>query len=170
MIGESLYRLFEVVIGLLYPAYASFKALKYGNEEERRQWIVIWIVIGAFLCFSFLADLVLSWLPVYYEAKLLLLVWLVLPKTRGALVLFNNYFLASLEMHEEQIDRAFDEAHSTVKGHATHMINEGTKVFTSQVSNVLNRSSAVITAALINQSLGDLKQRQNENKSEKNEK
>ena len=44
-------------------------------------------------CFSlteFFGDIFISWLPLYYEAKLLLLLYLVHPKTAGALKLYDQ--------------------------------------------------------------------------------
>ena len=44
-------------------------------------------------CFSlteFFGDIFISWLPLYYEAKLLLLFYLVHPQTAGALKLYDQ--------------------------------------------------------------------------------
>ena len=46
-------------------------------------------------CFSlteFFGDIFISWLPLYYEAKLLLLFYLVHPQTAGALKLYDQVF------------------------------------------------------------------------------
>ena len=75
-----------VCCGLLYPAYASFKSLRNNNPEEYVQYLVYWLVYAGYLVFEHLADILLFWLPFYYETKVLLVLWLVLPQTQVSLL------------------------------------------------------------------------------------
>lgn len=49
-------------------------------------------------------------IPFYFEAKLLFVLWLVLPQTRGATLLYVSYIDPFLAEHEESIDAALTEA------------------------------------------------------------
>lgn len=70
------------VVGLLYPAYMSFKAIKMKNIYEYNRWMMYWIVFGFFSCATVVTDTLLSWLPLYSSAKIAFLLWLVAPQTR----------------------------------------------------------------------------------------
>ena len=43
-----------------------------------RQWLSFWIIYLAMTVFESVSDVLLSWMPSYYETKLVLLSWLVL--------------------------------------------------------------------------------------------
>ena len=45
------------------------------------------VVNTIFTAFELVADTTIFWLPLYWEAKLLVVLWLALPSTRGASVL-----------------------------------------------------------------------------------
>ena len=47
---------------------------------------------------------VISWLPFYYTAKLMFLLWLQLPYFRGALFLYERYVKLFFQQHEHEID------------------------------------------------------------------
>lgn len=92
------------VLGHIYPAYASYKAVLSGAASEHTQWLSYWcgsghrrgirtrpdaaphpavnllcrVVTAVFTLFESVADRVISWLPLYWEAKLAFIVWLTL--------------------------------------------------------------------------------------------
>ena len=65
------------LVGTVYPAFRSVKALKTVlDPEDDKIWLTYWVVYG----FSTTADLYLSFIlqivPFYYTAKLLFYLWL----------------------------------------------------------------------------------------------
>mmetsp|Transcript_12890 Transcript_12890/g.22273 ORF Transcript_12890/g.22273 Transcript_12890/m.22273 type:complete len:148 (-) Transcript_12890:710-1153(-) len=72
------------IVGFLYPAYASFHALRSPSQEDDRQWLIYWIIYALCNVFEFFLDLVIFWLPFYYEFKVFFILWLQLPQFRGA--------------------------------------------------------------------------------------
>ena len=50
-----------MVVGFVYPAYASFKALESKTPESSAQWLTYWIIFGIFNVFEFFADAAISW-------------------------------------------------------------------------------------------------------------
>ena len=68
-----------------------------------------WIVFAVFTLCEELTDLLLSfWFPLYYEGKILLLVWLLSPVTRGSTLLYRQLIHPMLVRREEEIDHLMD--------------------------------------------------------------
>ncbi|KAK4531365.1 hypothetical protein CCYA_CCYA07G2222 [Cyanidiococcus yangmingshanensis] len=98
-----------VLFGYLYPVYATYKALKRCDPGETKQWLMYWVVMSGFAVAETIGEMVLTILPFYYEVKTLFVLWLVLPQTQGATVIYNAYVEKYLAQHEREIDRiAFD--------------------------------------------------------------
>uniref|UniRef100_A0A452RHW1 Receptor expression-enhancing protein n=1 Tax=Ursus americanus TaxID=9643 RepID=A0A452RHW1_URSAM len=57
------------VIGFVYPAYASIKAIESPSKDDDTTWLVYWVVYGLFGLAEFFSDLLLSWFPFYYAGK-----------------------------------------------------------------------------------------------------
>jgi hypothetical protein len=67
------------IIGFLYPAYKSFKALQTRTEVDDQQWLTYWTVFGFLYMVEYFIKPVLYYIPFYYELKILVLVWLAFP-------------------------------------------------------------------------------------------
>jgi len=57
------------LIGFVYPAYASFKALETNKKEDDTKWLTYWVVYGFLSTIEFFSDILLSWFPMYWLAK-----------------------------------------------------------------------------------------------------
>jgi receptor expression-enhancing protein 5/6 len=103
-------------MGVVWPAYASFKALqKMGESEADVQWLTYWIIFGLFYTLEFLPDLLISWVPLYYEAKVAFVLWLQLPYFNGASQLYGGKVQPFLETYEEKIDATVTTSLEKVK-------------------------------------------------------
>lgn len=97
--------------GTLYPAYRSFKAVRTKNIREYVKWMMYWIVYAVWLNVEVIADVILGfWMPFYYEAKVLFMLWLISPYTRGASMLYRKFIHPLMIRHEEEIDAYLDQA------------------------------------------------------------
>eukprot|EP00301_Raphidiophrys_heterophryoidea_P022572 c6700_g1_i1.p1 GENE.c6700_g1_i1~~c6700_g1_i1.p1 ORF type:complete len:178 (-),score=39.87 c6700_g1_i1:158-691(-) len=149
MIGSTLSGIIEVVLGLMCPAYATFKCLKHGTEAEQQQWLVFWIVNAWFLCFGFFADIFLSWLPMYYETKVALLLWMVLPQTQGGIFLYNNYLLGALESHEDKIDQIVNQAQSAATEHVNSVMASSKTAVATHTTSIVNGVQTIVSSLLL---------------------
>ena len=74
----------SAAVGVLYPAYASIKAVEIlntrGEPSEAGRWLTYWAVYGSLSAVERLLDKALPWLPYYTTIKLALLLWLQLPR------------------------------------------------------------------------------------------
>lgn len=86
---RALYPGFRIIFTIIYPAYRSFKAVRNKNLKEYLKWIVYWIVYAFFTCIELLTDALMSWFPFYFEIKVIILIWLLGPSSRGAMKLYK---------------------------------------------------------------------------------
>lgn len=92
------------LIGTIYPAYLSFKAIETKEGDDDKQWLTYWVVFALYSVMDDFAGILLFWLPFYYPIKLALLIWMVWPKTKGALIIYEKLVKKVLKMYEGQID------------------------------------------------------------------
>lgn len=104
MLSAVLCRTVVLVFGMLYPAYASHKAVKTKNIREYVRWMMYWIVFALFMATETFADIFVSWFPFYYEIKMAFVVWLLSPYTRGASLLYRKFVHPTLSRREKEID------------------------------------------------------------------
>jgi receptor expression-enhancing protein 5/6 len=96
------------LIGFLYPAYMSFKAVENapavgkGISDDATQWLTYWVVFSSLTVLEGVAPFIVDYVPMYYANKVGVIVWLYHPKTTGAEVIYNQivrkYILPYLEM------------------------------------------------------------------------
>jgi len=110
MVSQLISRVIMVVFGTLYPAYRSYKAVKNKEVREYVKWMMYWIVYAFFTTAESIADVFISWLPLYYEVKIVFIIWLLSPATKGASILYRRFIHPRLLQHENKIDKYIDKA------------------------------------------------------------
>ncbi|EZA53206.1 Receptor expression-enhancing protein [Ooceraea biroi] len=125
LIYRLVYPIFRLVFGTLYPAYASYKAVRTKNVKEYVKWMMYWIVFALFTCAETFTDVFFSfWFPFYYEIKIILVLWLLSPATKGSSILYRRFVHPALIRREAEIDEAL--ARATEQGY-TAVLHLGTK-------------------------------------------
>ncbi|CAH8265747.1 unnamed protein product [Arabidopsis lyrata] len=86
---------FDALIGpgvmLLYPLYASFRAIESPTMLDDQQWLTYWIIYSLITIFELSVWRILAWLPFWPYLKLLFCMWLVLPMFSGAAYIYSNF-------------------------------------------------------------------------------
>lgn len=62
------------------------------------------VIIAFFSYYELFFDIFISWIPFYFELKLAFLIYIVLPQSKGSIVVFNQYLKPFLKKREESID------------------------------------------------------------------
>ena len=106
------------VIGFVYPAIASFRAIESVDPAAVKQWLMYWVVYAFCNCIEAFASVLVLWFPFYYSAKFGFLLYLFLPQTRGALFLYDNFVRQLLKGHEARADAAMAQTAGTIDGAA----------------------------------------------------
>ncbi|EDL35891.1 receptor accessory protein 4, isoform CRA_a [Mus musculus] len=101
MVSWMICRLVVLIFGMLYPAYASYKAVKSKNIREYVRWMMYWIVFAIFMAAETFTDIFISWSGFYYEFKMAFVLWLLSPYTKGASLLYRKFVHPSLSRHEK---------------------------------------------------------------------
>ncbi|KAI1729023.1 TB2/DP1, HVA22 family domain-containing protein [Ditylenchus destructor] len=111
MISVFFSRVVILTAGTLYPAYRSFKAVRTKDVREYVKWMMYWIIFALFCFGETLADILISfWFPFYYELKIVFVLWLLSPWTKGASILYRKWVHPMLMKHESEIDTFLEQA------------------------------------------------------------
>ncbi|BFZ53895.1 Receptor expression-enhancing protein 1 [Savitreella phatthalungensis] len=106
------------VVGYGFPIYGTYKALSASHSAEGmdgcRWWLMYWSVVGGLSVCEWWVGWAVSWVPVYREVKLALIVWLLLPQTAGAVYLYTHHLQPFLAHHEQHLDTALAKATHTI--------------------------------------------------------
>ncbi len=62
------------LIGFVYPAYRSIKALESSSKSDDTQWLMYWVVFAVFSVAEFFSDILVGWVPFYWLLKVRCLV------------------------------------------------------------------------------------------------
>lgn len=102
------------IVGILYPAYMSFKAIESPGEEDDKLWLTYWTVFALYNFADRFVDYLFFWVPFYHAIKLIVLVYMFFPTTRGAIKFYNIVARPIFKAWEAQIDAAIEEVSSEV--------------------------------------------------------
>ncbi|ORX64551.1 hypothetical protein BCR32DRAFT_298049 [Anaeromyces robustus] len=99
-------RLFADIIAFVYPAYKSFQALNYktGGYDKRKELLIYWVTLAIFYVFEAISRTPEK-VRLYYIYRSLITLWLYLPQTRGAEIIYNNVIRVVLKHNQESIDK-----------------------------------------------------------------
>jgi len=64
------------------------RALESPQPQDDVQWLTYWVVFGAFTFAETFVNVILYWFPFYYTIKTLIVLYLMLPQTQGAKVVY----------------------------------------------------------------------------------
>eukprot|EP01086_Lenisia_limosa_P009516 TRINITY_DN32994_c0_g1_i2.p1 TRINITY_DN32994_c0_g1~~TRINITY_DN32994_c0_g1_i2.p1 ORF type:complete len:311 (-),score=56.04 TRINITY_DN32994_c0_g1_i2:34-966(-) len=129
---------------LVYPFYKTFKALKNERDEEYRQWLMFWAVVGVFSIFESYIEWTVSWLPFFYELKLLFVLWLAAPQSQGAVSLYSRLLHPFLIEREEQIDNKIDETVDIARANSGNLARKGMSWVQQNSAKALQMASGMI--------------------------
>lgn len=108
-------KLLSSVATFLFPVFASYKALKTSDPAHLTPWLIYWIVLACCLLVDSWVGWVLVWVPFYEWIKAGFLLYLILPQTQGARVIYQQYVDPFLRENELAIDDLIASAHDRAK-------------------------------------------------------
>ncbi|KAM3876294.1 receptor expression-enhancing protein 6 [Diretmus argenteus] len=121
------------LIGFVYPAYYSIKAIESENKEDDTKWLTYWVVYGVFSLGEFFSDIFLYWFPFYYAVKCLFLLWCMAPVAwNGSQFIYNRIVRPIFLRHEAAVDSMVNDISGKAMGAAESLTRE---VLTTLVKN-----------------------------------
>nr|CAI5841511.1 unnamed protein product [Callosobruchus analis] len=153
LIHMVLYPLFRLLFGTLYPAYASYKAVRSKGGREYVKWMMYWIVFALFTCIETFTDIFLSWFPFYYEIKIIFVIWLLSPATKGSSILYRKFVHPMLSSKEQEIDEYISKAKEQSY---KQVLDLGSKGVTALMQTALKGGGGIVNQLKKSYSLSDL--------------
>lgn len=144
MLSALLSRVISLGLGTLYPAYASYKAVRTKNVKEYVKWMMYWIVFALFTSVETISDVFLSWFPFYYEIKIIFLIWLLSPATKGSSLLYRKFVHPQLLRRENKIDEMIVAAQTRSYDTAVQLGQKSMRYVTSFIMDQAVRAPAIM--------------------------
>ncbi|XP_030629736.1 receptor expression-enhancing protein 6 [Chanos chanos] len=113
------------LIGFVYPAYFSIKAIESSNKDDDTKWLTYWVVYGLFSVAEFFSDIFLFWFPFYYAGKCVFLVWCMAPVSwNGSQMLYTRVVRPFFLKHEATFDNVVNDLSNKAKNVAESVPTE----------------------------------------------
>ncbi|KAG6537040.1 hypothetical protein ZIOFF_002118 [Zingiber officinale] len=111
MLTSFIFRVLILIFVYAYPAYECYKTLELNKQEIEQLcfWCQYWILFGLLRELGVFADILFSWLPFYYGAKLGAFLYLWHPRTKGATFVYETFLVPFIAEHEFEIDPSLFE-------------------------------------------------------------
>ncbi|MCJ1337468.1 ER membrane protein DP1/Yop1 [Bachmanniomyces sp. S44760] len=93
------------IAGFALPGYYSLDALFSPGKADDTQWLTYWVVFAFLTVFESAVNAV-YWFPFYYTFKFVLILWMSLPMTGGAQIVFRSFI-------QPVFSRYFSQSQST---------------------------------------------------------
>ncbi|XP_015507192.1 receptor expression-enhancing protein 6 [Parus major] len=116
------------IIGFVYPAYVSVKAIESSSKEDDTTWLTYWVVYGIFSIAEFFSDIFLYWFPFYYAGKCLFLVWCMAPVPwNGSQLIYHSIIRPFFLKHHHAVDNMMGDIGTKALDAASTVTREGIK-------------------------------------------
>lgn len=102
------------LVGFIYPAYMSFKAIESTDSNDDTQWLTYWVVYSFFTVFNDIVIYFLGFIPFFYILKVALYVWMFHPRTKGAVLVYSKAIRPLLTKYEGKLDRFSNAAEENI--------------------------------------------------------
>jgi len=90
------------VVSLVYPLYASIKAIETKSPVDDQQWLTYWILYSLITLFELTFAKVIEWIPLWAYMKLIATCWLVIPYFSGAAYVYEHFVRPTFVSRENQ--------------------------------------------------------------------
>lgn len=128
--------LIAFLVGFLYPAYMSFKALESkDSSEDDEHWLTYWVVFGSMNVFDKVINFVLSFIPFLSLVKIGFYVYLFHPKTKGALTIYRTLLRPTLTKYQDKIDAKINDIGAAAQKVGAEVLEKGKTELTKEVVN-----------------------------------
>ncbi|KAK4039066.1 TB2/DP1, HVA22 family-domain-containing protein [Parachaetomium inaequale] len=126
-------KLLSSIASFLFPLFASYKALKTADPAQLTPWLMYWVVLACALLVESWTDWFLVWIPFYAYIRLLFLLYLVLPQTQGARLIYEEYIHPRLEENETAIEEFIASAHDRLRSAGVAYLNRAIEMLKTNV-------------------------------------
>jgi receptor expression-enhancing protein 1/2/3/4 len=110
--------------------------------------MMYWIVFALFTTLETFLDIFFSWFPFYYEIKIIFILWVLSPATRGSSILYKKLVHPMLISREQEIDELIEK--TKVQGYSTfiQLFTSGFNYLSNLFMNSAMRGQSLLGAHL----------------------
>ncbi|XP_018419947.1 PREDICTED: receptor expression-enhancing protein 6 isoform X1 [Nanorana parkeri] len=120
------------LIGFVYPAYTSIKAIESPDKKDDTIWLTYWVVYGVFSLVEFFSDIFLFWFPFYYLGKCAFLLWCMAPFSwNGSQILYSRFILPFFLKHHQTVDSVVSDLSGQALSTAENVTRQVLQTLTS---------------------------------------
>ncbi|CAN8098372.1 unnamed protein product [Discula destructiva] len=130
---DLLPKLLSSIASFLFPVFASYKALKTSDPAQLTPWLMYWVVLACALLVESWMEWLLVWIPFYAYVRLFFLLYLVLPQSQGAQVIYTTHVHPFLEENEAQIEDIIATTHDKMKAAGMAYLKQAIEMLRTQV-------------------------------------
>ncbi|OCK83319.1 hypothetical protein K432DRAFT_322587 [Lepidopterella palustris CBS 459.81] len=105
----------NTVFTVLFPVFASYKALHTSDPALLSPWLMYFVTLSLLHLLESSFDFILGWIPFYAWLRLILHLYLVMPGSQGASLIYREHIDPFLRQHEIEIDNFITNAHDRAK-------------------------------------------------------
>jgi len=159
MIPAAVSRVICILVGHVYPLYRTFKACNVPDGATSidgkklvalRRVLAFWAVHGSFTFAEYFVDWLVWWLPLYYEAKILFLLWLVHGHFEGAVWIFDNLIVEALNQHQGDIDASLERSKDAMKRGSGKVMSYLFENGASLAAEAIRKSQSMVMEGVVN--------------------
>lgn len=96
------------LVGTVYPAFWTMKSIELKNDDDK-MWLTYWVVFASFTLVDMFSVMIVKVVPFYFVMKILFLIWLFMPNSRGCYIVYHMLVKKVFKSFEGKIDGAADK-------------------------------------------------------------
>lgn len=96
------------LVGTVYPAFWTMKSIESKGDDDK-QWLTYWAVFASFTLVDMFSVFIVKFIPFYFLLKIIFLIWLFMPNSHGATIVYHLLVVRVFKSFENDIDIAADK-------------------------------------------------------------
>ncbi|XP_073023281.1 HVA22-like protein a isoform X1 [Primulina eburnea] len=92
------------VVSLVYPLYASIRAIETKSPVDDQQWLTYWVLYSMITLFELTFAKLIEWIPLWHYMKLIFTCWLVIPYFSGAAYVYEHFVRPYLVTRQKSVN------------------------------------------------------------------
>lgn len=122
-LNDYLARVLITLLGLIYPGYQSFKAVKKEDVPKQKAWLKYWLVLSVVAALGLVVEPILyDRVPLWNVIKIAFVGFLSLPMTSGYEKIYHVVLEPQLDKHEAAIDETASKLYKAGEEHAKNVV------------------------------------------------
>ena len=134
------------IFAFAYPTYKSILSLESQGDDDDKMWLTYWAVYAIFVVVDTYAHFILTYFPHYFILKLILLIWMMNPSTKGSVTIYNKLLRPLFLKYRDQIQKGLDkvkEKAGEIKNKGVEFAKQKGRDFIADPNNIAKVSQAV---------------------------